>query len=123
MIASEVELEAQRRQTDAFIKADHVDVILWRQEKVPNGSGGFVLSPAQPLPPQQFHLVPQNRQLEERQTLDGAVVRPDSVLIGYYDADIRRGDWFMNAMGKRYDVAWVNEKRDYEVRVELVYRG
>lgn len=123
MISNPVELEAQRLQTDAFIRADPIGIILWRREKVPNGSGGFMLAPAQELPSQQFKLVPQNRQLEERQTVDGVVVRPDNVLIGYHNADIQRGDWFTNATGHRFEVVYVHEKRDYEVRADLVYRG
>lgn len=122
MISDSTELTMQRRMTDAFIKADPQELVLTRQTRVSNGSGGFTLGAPTPLPSQTWKVVPQNRQLEERETIDGVMVRPDFVLIGYHDADVQRGDWFMwNA--HRYDVVYVNEKRDYETRGELVYRG
>lgn len=123
MIANPVELEMQRRMTHAFIQADPVEIVLWRQTKVPNGSGGFVLGPPTSLPSQTFKAIPQNHQLEERQTTDGVMVRPDSVLIGHWDANIVRGDWFVDVEGNRFDVVYVGEKRDYETRAELTYRG
>jgi chitinase len=66
--------------------------------------------------------LPLSRQLVDRQTLQGEVVQPDHKLLGYWDSDIQRGDYFTYE-GNRYDIAFVTEKRDYEVTAEVVFRG
>lgn len=122
MISSLTELRMQRRITEQFIDSDPITVIFLRAPRTPNGTGGFTIGLPVPLLAQKAKLIPANRQLQERQTLDGQVVQPDFSLVGLYDMDIQHGDWFLWS-SRRYDVVYVSEKRDYETTAELVYRG
>lgn len=121
-ISNDVELAIQRMNTDAFITAWPETLALSRQTKISDGQGGWTFGPPTSLPPQQFAVLSQNTQLEERLTLDGQMVRPDYKLVGYSDANVQRGDWF-TWKGQRYDVVYVYGNRDYETLVEVVYRG
>jgi hypothetical protein len=123
MITDPIELTAQRDLTDYFIKADPITVILWRRGRVSNGQGGFILSAAAGQAPQTFKLIPQSssRQLE-RQTAEGVVVQPSHVLMGYWNANVLPGDYFLFD-GYRYDIVFVHEKNDFETISEVVFRG
>lgn len=116
------ELKMQRRQTNAFIAAKPIDVRLNRVDTAPNGSGGFTRLPPTTQPEQRLRLQDTNYQTPIRQLLDGEEVQPQFVLIGPYDADIQRGDWFF-INGKKYEVVFVHENTSYEVKAEVVYRG
>lgn len=122
MISSTVELAIQRMNTDAFIRAWPETLVFNRSTKIADGQGGWTVGPPQDLPPQQLAVLAQNTQLEQRLTLDGQMVRPDYKLVGYFDANVQRGDWF-SWRGNRYDVVYVYGNRDYETLVEVIFRG
>jgi hypothetical protein len=122
VISNDVELYMQRLNTDAFIKAWPEVLVLNRVLHVSDGQGGFSTTTLPPLAAQTFAVLPQNHQLQDRITIDGQTVTPDYKLLGYYNADIQRGDWFL-WRGNRYDVVYVYGNRDYETLAEVLYRG
>lgn len=68
-----------------------------------------------------MRLIPAKETLAvERETLDGRVVKPEYVLLALWDGEMERGDRF-SLGGNRYEVAFVHEKRDYQVKGEVVY--
>lgn len=116
------ELRVERMLTDAFISADSLQVVLNRTTEVSDGAGGVLLSDTAPLAAQKMRLLPLGDGAVERLTADGRVVRPSYMLLGNYDANMQRGDTFTLSTG-RYQVVFVNENRQYEVKGEVAYVG
>jgi hypothetical protein len=116
------ELRAQRMITHSFILADANLITLYRSSTTSDGAGGTVHNPPTPLPPQTMRLIPLSDGADERLTADGKMVRPTYMLQGDYNADLQRGDTFTTEQG-RYEVVFVNENRQYQVKGEVVYRG
>ena len=122
MIGSAAEVEVQKKNTAAFISASPESLVLLRQEKISNGHGGFTLSEPVELEPQVFRMILQDRRLGDTQTGEGSAARPSYTLLGYFDADIQRGDYFFFG-ANRYDVDFVYEARDYQTKAEVMFRG
>jgi hypothetical protein len=117
------ELSIHRANTRAFIDADVKTIVLNRSVRVSNGQGGYETSPPAPRPPQQLRLIPlKGTMAPERVTLEGTKVAPDYILLGMHDDDIARWDEFEDE-GRRYQVIFVNEKRTYETKGEVLYLG
>lgn len=118
------ELSVQRKNTKWFNEADGFPCTLQRRPKVPNGSGGFVLGAAVPRPEQVLRLVPLADATggAERQTSDGVAVLPRYVLIGEAGADIQRFDRFTKD-GRPYEVVYIVENVQYQVKAEVHYVG
>lgn len=115
------EMAAQRRATDAFIRADVESVTLVPRERSRTASGGATYTDLPPRPSQAMRLIPAKETLAvERETLDGRIVKPEYVLLALWDGEMERGDRF-SLGGNRYEVAFVHEKRDYQVKGEVVY--
>jgi hypothetical protein len=121
MIAT-AELAIQRMLTRVFIEADVRPVVLERSTWTPDGAGGSVQGDPESLAPQRMRLIPLGDGAQERFTPNGEAVRPSYKLLGKYDADMERWDTF-TLDGSRYEVVWVNENRQYEVKGEVAYRG
>lgn len=115
------ELAAQRLLTKAFIQADYLLVPLTRHVMMPDGAGGTE-DVEVVLPEQTMRLLPLGDGAEERLTADGRAVRPSYMLQGMHDADMERWDTF-TLDGHRYEVVFVNENRQYQVKGEVYYRG
>jgi hypothetical protein len=116
------EVKIQRRITEAFVAADYVVLDLVRTPRVSNGAGGRAKGTPEPLRPQRFRLVPSGDGAPERTTGDGLAVTPAYMLIGEYNADVQRFDEFVKD-GRRYQIVFVNENRQYEVKGEAAYLG
>jgi hypothetical protein len=116
-----VELAAQRKATEWYIKADAFPCVLTRNVRVPNGAGGYVMA-SLPLPSQNLRMNPLQDIGRERQTADGRVATPQYVLIGTYDADIQRFDTFTKD-GRDYQVVFMVENQQYQVKGEVIYLG
>lgn len=116
----QLELDIQRKLTDAFVKEDETSVVLTRLTKVNDGAGGFTKTP-QALPAQRFRLIPQQDTRITTQLADGTEVRPRYVLLGRHTADMQRGDTF-TWRGSRYELGDVEDKQ-YEIKGEVAYRG
>lgn len=113
------EAAIQRRLTTEFINADRLVVTLSRRSREPNGSGGFRLGSPTALPPQDGRLIPSQYELPDRETANGTIASPGSLLLMPYDADVKRFDEFSEGQFT-FQVVWVYEKRDYETKCELV---
>lgn len=117
------ELTYMRIQTKAFIDADVKNLTFSRLTKTANGSGGFTSTRAPLAFPQRMRLIPmQGNGSPLRQTLDGEAVTPDYVLLGEFDASLKRWDTFTD-LGRRYMVLFVHEKSTYEKKGEVKYLG
>lgn len=124
MIAA-AELAVQRLLTKAFVEADIVVVTLVRSEWISDGGGGSVRSNPESLQPQRMRLIPLGNgssSQAERFTSNGEQVQPSYKLLGLHEADMERWDEFTLG-GVRYEIVWVNENRQYEVKGEVAYRG
>ena len=119
-----IELRMMRRNTTAFIAADDRQITLTRTPRLNNGTGGTRPGTPTPLPTQTLRLLPQAESTSTERTLpDGRVVKPTWVLLGDYTADMLRGDTFPLPDGTTGEVVYVHEKRDYEVKGEVISRG
>lgn len=90
-------LRILRKNLEAFIKADARSITLYRKVKVDSGAGSWVWSDsAEMINPQTFRLVPQKRRLSDliENTQDGPIPSIQYVLVGYWDANVSRGDEF-----------------------------
>jgi len=121
MIA-EAELAIQRQLTSAFINADRISVILTRPVWVDDGAGGVTQGPPETLAPQTMRLIPLGDMASERFTANGEAVTPTYALLGLHTADIQRWDQ-CTINGRRYEVVFVSENMQYEMKAEVAYRG
>lgn len=112
----------QRDLTGWFIQADQDDVVLFRRSRTANGSGGYVLGTPAALPSQVGRLIPLQAGATERHTLDGRLVEPGYHLLMEWNSDMVRGDTF-TIHGRRYEVVFVVEDQDYELKGEVIYNG
>lgn len=116
------ELMAQRNLTKYFIAADPISLVLTRTPKVSDGAGGLKNGTPVALTAQTVRLIPLQDATQQRTTADGKQVLPQYMLMGEYNADIARGDTFVIA-GRRYEVVFVLQNKQYEVKSEVYYRG
>jgi hypothetical protein len=97
MVVKGVELIMSRRQIDAMIEADPVDVIFLRRTKVPTPSGGYTLSAPTPLSEaQEVRLIPFKRRMTEflNNTELGDLPDLPYIILGRHDLDCERDDLF-----------------------------
>jgi hypothetical protein len=121
MIAA-AELAIQRQLTAAFVQADRILVTLVRSTPVSDGAGGTSPGTPTPLAAQVMRLIPLGDGAQERMTSDGREVRPAYKLLGLHTADMEIDDEFTIG-GKRYQVVFISENRQYEVKGEVAFRG
>jgi hypothetical protein len=122
----DIELRVMRRNTAEFIAADDRPVTLRRATPVPNGTGGTKPGTPVPLPTQTMRLLPAAESTStERRLPDGTLVKPTWVLLGVHTADMLRGDVFTISESPVVvgEVVYVHEKRDYQVKGEVIARG
>lgn len=119
-IASQ-ELAVQRKLTKWYVDADSFECVLVRKVKVPTDAGGYVTTPV-PQPAQTLRMNPEQDGMMERVTADGRAVRPSYMLVGKYDAIIERYDTFFKD-GREYQVVFVLENQQYQVKAEVAYVG
>jgi hypothetical protein len=124
MAIADAELSVQRMLTRAFIEADVVTITLYRSTVTDDGAGGTVTGAPVAIAPQCLRLITQGStgaDSKQRFTANGQAVSPDYVLMGTECADIERWDTFEHE-GRAYEVVFVNQNRQYEVKAEVVYR-
>lgn len=118
------ELRLLRKNTREFILADDRQITLTRTPQVDTGTGGSRPGAPAPLATQTLRLLPQDLATStERRLPDGSVVKPAWVLLGEHTADMKRGDTFPLPDGTTGEVVYVHEKKDYQVKGEVVTRG
>lgn len=118
---SEIEVAAQRAITAAFVAADAFSCVLTREQRVPDGEGGYTTEIA-PIGAQALRLVPLQDATQDRTDATGNVVSPGYMLVGKWTADIARGDEFTKDE-RRYQVVFVLENQQYQVKGEVIYLG
>ena len=96
MVRFGVELIMARRQINALIKADPIQVVFRRKTKIETPDGGWRWGPAVPLPDQEVCLIPFKRRMTEflKNTELGDVPDLPYVLLGRYNLDIEPDDLF-----------------------------
>jgi hypothetical protein len=115
------ELAIQRMLTANFVAADTISVAFLRATKVPNGAGGFRTVRA-PIAAQTVRMNPLQDGAAPRTTADGVEVSPQYMIVAPYTTDVRRGDQFA-VDGRRYEVVFIVENRQYQVKAEVYYLG
>lgn len=119
---SPLELRMQRKATRNFIAADSMLIVLMRAEYVSDGAGGSMRSTPEAVLAQVMRLIPLQDGSASRTTADGEEVSPSYMLMGDHTADVQRWDEFAVG-GRRYQVVFVNENTQYEVKAEVAYLG
>jgi len=89
-------LKILRKNLDAFIKADPVQITLSRPTQVDTGNGGWKPGIPLTLNPQQMRLVPFKRRVSDdvQNTQDGQLMLATYILVGRYNVDAQKGDEF-----------------------------
>lgn len=117
-----VEVQVQRFLTRQFIHfGDTKSIALLRSIRVPDGEGGFRWTPPTlPIGPQEVLILSTaTREIQSRQTEEGELVQPESLVLGRWDLDIKRFDEF-TADGLTYKVVWVYPNRVYETKADII---
>ena len=85
-----------RKNMREFIKADPVQLVLYRPQITETDTGGYIVGASIDMPPQQFRLVPYKRRITifTAQTADGDLPTVPWVLVGEPHVNIRRDDTF-----------------------------
>ncbi len=116
------ELELQRRLTLGFLAADAREIVIQRRPRTSDGAGGTVLGSPADLAPQYFRLLPSEDGATARTTAEGETATPEYMLLGRWDADLQRFDEF-EIDGRRFQVIFITENRQYETKGEVTYLG
>lgn len=119
------EVNIHRRNIEAFIRAEPINVVLLRPQFVETAAGGKVATTDLALPVQVFRRTPFKRRLVNDWNLSllGEEVKTaDWVLHGKHDADIKVDDYFEDR-DHRYTVIWVNDHDMYRTAAGLKVRG
>lgn len=94
-MSDDLALEVNRMNTDLFIDADPLILVLRFNEKEPDGEGGYLRSDDMYTAPQKFRLIPQSDIMPQVRTPDGVTLTPSYVLLGNHDAVIPRWATFV----------------------------
>lgn len=115
------ELKAQRRNSLEFIRADGQMIDLLRPERTDDGAGGFITGEPIPVGAQLLRLLPQEDGATARTTAEGETATPQYILMGPWDADMKRFDEFQIGT-TRYQVVYIDDRK-YELKGEVVRLG
>lgn len=118
------ELTFLRASTKAFVDTDPVELEITRTYRDDDGAGGWV---------ERDEVLPETRRVKiqpksttgnapTRTAPNGQVLNITHELVGEWDVDIRRGDTF-TWKGDTYDVAYVDESKDYVLFAEVIRGG
>lgn len=121
-----LELEQQRRQTEAFINADSTTLSVLRGVREPTDAGGYRdVVPTEPnVGPVLVRLIPTSDKTPELRTSAGRMVVPTYTLLAMPDADLARWDKFK--LGEdTYELAnildeWKPADNKYELKGDVV---
>jgi hypothetical protein len=124
MAVSQVERLMARRQIEAMILADPVEIAFERKAKIPAPGGGWRWGPPTPLEPQQVTLIPFKRRMTEFLigTEIGSVPNLPYVLVGRWNLDIERYDTFV-WKGDKFEVQTIDLKEEIRVAAQVDYFG
>lgn len=114
------EVRWRRNGTREMIKGNPISIVLLRPNRIDDNAGGSYAGTPVPQTAQEFRIIAQDLRVPVVRTVDGTEVQPQYVLLGYYDANILRGDTFQLA-GIEYTVVWVEPDRLDATRAVLRY--
>lgn len=110
-----------RQNMQEFIMSDPISIVLSRPTLIKTNAGGYVKGQPTPIVRQHFRLVPFKRRLTSMQvvTNEGETSRLKYVLVGRWNANIRRDDEFeMN--GDSYRVVSIEPKSEDRSRTDRI---
>lgn len=120
------EVKMQRRQTAAYIEANPLEVALIPRVPVKTGTG-TTLTDQPPRPLQTFRLIDQSAPTGTQPgTVVGADGRQRKVefqLLGNYDAQMGKYDYWVDSDGVRLELAELLPDNGYERRAQVVRYG
>lgn len=120
------ELRIQKKNTQAFIKANPIDIQLTPRTRVNSGTGARLVD-GTPRVVQEFRLIDQTRTFgAEPGTVlasDGVQRRADYQLLGEVGTVIGLYDYWIDADGIFFEVANLLADNQYEVRAQVVRLG
>ncbi len=119
-----VERIMSRRQINAMILKDFVNISFIRKTKVDVAGGGWRWSDPTPIDPQQVSLIPFKRRMSELliNTEIGDVPDLPYVLLGRHNLDIMPDDIFIY-QGETFQVITIDLKREVRVAAHVDYFG
>lgn len=114
-------LRILRKNMDAFIRADPVEIALSRRVKVKTDAGGWVQGPPRVLDPQQFRIGWFTRRLSKsvENTAEGYISVQSYILIGRHNVDLLPDDEF-DYNGDHYFVKEVEPKANDRANTDRV---
>lgn len=117
-----IELELQITATRAFILADAEDIVLIRQNRQPDGSGGFTYGSPVEIATQVARLIPQSDKVREVTAGDGRMAMPEWVIMMEPGSDMERYDTF-TWRGDEWEIAQIHTKPDYQMKGDVIRRA
>lgn len=120
------ELRLHRRNTEAFIKANPIDLALIPRVATNSGTGQSLVDQQQ-RPVQRLRLIDQSRTFGPEpgmvRTSDGQQRKAEFQLLGEHDAVIGLYDYWKDSNGILFEVAELLPRNGYEVRAQVVCYG
>lgn len=117
------EKQILRDQTEWFIAANPIDLVLTPVRRQRTGSGGTQRINLSPRPPQRMRLISMSYSQKPTITDDGVEREIDLTLLGTWDCQMDIGDWWVDGEGLRYEVVEMVPPNGYEVRGLVVKAG
>jgi hypothetical protein len=118
-----LELAVLRDQTDWFIGARPIDLILTPVQVQRTANGGFHVINLAPRLPQRMRLISMSADQRPTITEDGIEREIDLTLLGRWDAQVDIGDWWRDGEGLYYEIMEMVPYNGYEVRALVTKRG
>lgn len=120
-----IELDMHRRNTEAFINAKPVSIILTPQVKTRQASGGYKLADGVARAPQTFRIVELglNQTPPILQLTDGKQREAEFLLLGLHNASIAIDDYWTASDGREWLVGDIVRSNLYETRALVTERG
>lgn len=123
MISNPAELAMQRRQTAAFIEANHEVITLIPQMATKTGTGGRTTADGDARTPQKFQVIERMSTARTDSRVSGGKKRVEEyTLLGLYDAVIEPGDRF-DYLGDQWEVQELEWDNGYERRAAVMRHG
>lgn len=113
-----------RRQVNALILTDPVDIIPIRETKISDGAGGWIASDPTPREPIQVLIAPAKRRLSEMlvNTELGFVVKYPYIVLARHLADLEQEDIFFWE-GEKFQVKSLHIKTQVSITAQVDYFG
>lgn len=118
-----LEMQLLRDQTEWFIAARPIDLVLIPVQMQRLANGGYAEVNLSPRPPQRMRLISMSADQRPTITEDGIEREIDLTLLGRWDAEIDLGDWWRDGEGLYYRVMELVPYNGYEVRALITKKG